>query len=83
MSRRNKSGLADPVEEPAWKEPQFGPGSATCFCRVMDRREKAREARQSLRKADAPQEKQSVYVAPLVARMKLPVLRALLRRPSR
>ena len=83
MSRRNKSGLAAPAEKPAWKEPQFGPGSACCFCRVMDRREKAMEARQSLRTADAPLEARPIRVAPLVDRLNRPVRPAMFGRASR
>ena len=45
MSRRDKSGLAP--QKPT--EPDTGPGSATCFCRRMERRMKAEEARQRLR----------------------------------
>lgn len=45
MSRRNKSGLAP--QTPA--EPETGPGSSVCFCRRMERRMKAEEARQRLR----------------------------------
>jgi hypothetical protein len=45
---RSKSGLAE-VVIPAWDEVhKTGHGSATCFCRVMDRREKAKDARQAL-----------------------------------
>ena len=44
MTRRNKSNLA-PANQ---AEPETGPGSATCFCRRMDRRAKAEEARQRL-----------------------------------
>ena len=45
MKRRNKSNIV----APAPTEPETGPGSATCYCRVMDRRVKAEEARQALR----------------------------------
>ena len=44
MTRRNKSNLAPAAQV----EPETGPGSATCFCRRMDRRAKAEEARQRL-----------------------------------
>ena len=44
MTRRNKSNLAPAAQA----EPETGPGSATCFCRRMDRRAKAEEARQRL-----------------------------------
>ena len=46
MARRNKSNL---VASQGPKEPETGPGSATCFCRRMERRMKAEEARQTLR----------------------------------
>lgn len=44
MTHRSKSNLA-PISLP---DPETGPGSATCFCRRMDRRAKAEEARQRL-----------------------------------
>ena len=44
MTHRNKSNLAPAAQA----EPETGPGSATCFCRRMDRRAKAEEARQRL-----------------------------------
>lgn len=50
---RNKSNLAP--KEPEITEPITGPGSAVCFCRVMDRRMKAEEARQALRGVAAGQ----------------------------
>jgi hypothetical protein len=46
---RSKSGLLPPAEAAKAKEPETGPGSATCFCRRMDRRSKALEAHQVLR----------------------------------
>lgn len=45
MKRRSKSNIV----APAPTEPETGPGSATCYCRVQDRRMKAEEARQELR----------------------------------
>ena len=44
MTRRSKSNLAPAIQA----EPETGPGSATCFCRRMDRRARAEEARQRL-----------------------------------
>ena len=46
MARRNKSNLVVPQGP---KEPETGPGSATCFCRRMERRDMAEKARQTLR----------------------------------
>ena len=46
--KRSKSGLIPPAPP---KEPDTGPGSATCFCRVMDRRGKSQDARQELYRA--------------------------------
>lgn len=70
MPKRSKSNLAvDPAAAPAGKEPLSGPGSATCFCRVMNRRAMAREARQSLVLDVSHEETRSVCVAPLVARL--------------
>lgn len=48
-SKRSKSGLLSPAEAAKAREPDTGPGSAACFCRRMDRRAKAEEARQRLR----------------------------------
>lgn len=53
MSRRSKSNLIPP--EPVWTEPKTGPRSATCFCRVMDRRQKRREATPGLYSEDLPE----------------------------
>ena len=48
MKRRSKSNLV--LQKPAELiEPETGPGSATCYCRVIDRRMQAEEARQALR----------------------------------
>lgn len=47
--KRPKSGLLTPTEAAKAKEPETGPGSATCFCRVMDRRGRAEDARLALR----------------------------------
>ena len=47
--KRSKSGLLPPAEAAKAREPETGPGSATCFCRRMERRAKAEEARQRLR----------------------------------
>lgn len=49
--KRNKSGLIQPEPGPIWIEPDTGPRSATCFCRKMERRDKAIAARQELYKA--------------------------------
>lgn len=74
--KRSKSNLVPPVEEPARKEPQSGPGSATCYCRVMDRREKAREARQRLQKAVAVEDERVCVVPPLANRLNRPIAAA-------
>ena len=76
MSKRSKSNLVPPIEEPAWKEPQSGPGSATCYCRVMDRREKAKEAREKLRKAVDVEEEPVYVVPPLANRLNRPIAAA-------
>jgi hypothetical protein len=73
---RSKSNLIPPEPEPAWKEPQRGPGSAVCFCRVMARRELAREARQRLQKAVAVEEEPVFVVPPLAARLGRPIAAA-------
>jgi len=80
MTHRNKSGLAPAEEKPAWIEPKFGPGSSTCFCRVVDRREKAREARQRLVLRVAHEETGKICVAPMKARLGRPVLPAMFGR---
>jgi hypothetical protein len=54
-SKRSKSGLLPPAEAAKAREPETGPGSATCFCRRMERRAKAEEARQALRGRTASQ----------------------------
>jgi len=50
MAKRNKTNLAQLVE--AQKElpgePASGPGSAACFCRVMDRRMRRKAAQEAL-----------------------------------
>ena len=46
---RSKSALLPQIEAAKAKEPETGPGSATCFCRRMDRRARAQEAHQVLR----------------------------------
>lgn len=76
MSKRSKSNLVPPEPAASWIEPQRGPGSATCYCRVMDRREKAREARQRLQKAVAVEEEQVYVVPPLAVRMGRPIVAA-------
>lgn len=53
--KRSKSGLLPLVEVAKAKEPETGPGSATCFCRVQDRRARAEEARLALRGRTAGQ----------------------------
>ena len=73
---RSKSNLIPPEPEPAGIEPQRGPGSAVCFCRVMDRREKAREARQRLQKAVAVEEEPVYVVPPLANRLNRPIAAA-------
>lgn len=47
--KRSKSALLSPAEAAKAKEPETGPGSSTCFCRVMDRRTRAQEAHTALR----------------------------------
>jgi hypothetical protein len=47
--KRDKSGILSPAENAKAKEPETGPGSATCYCRRMDRREKALESHLALR----------------------------------
>lgn len=54
-SKRSKSGLLPPAEAAKAREPETGPGSATCFCRVQDRRARAEEARMALRGRTAGQ----------------------------
>ena len=49
QSKRSKSNLIPPAPQAGAKEPEVGPGSATCYCRRMDRRVKAEEARLALR----------------------------------
>ena len=76
MSKRSKSNLIPPEPVSAWIEPQRGPGSATCYCRVMDRREKAKEAREKLRKAFEVEEEQVYVVPPLANRLNRPIAAA-------
>ena len=73
---RSKSNLVPPEPVPAWIEPQRGPGSATCFCRVMARRELAREARQRLQKAKMVEEEPVYVVPPLANRLNRPIAAA-------
>ena len=70
---RSKSNLIHPEPEPAWKEPQRGPGSATCFCRVMARRELAREASHRLQKAVCVEEEPKHVIPPLANRLNRPI----------
>ena len=76
MSKRSKSNLVPPEPAASWIEPQSGPGSATCYCRVMDRREKAREARQRLQKVANVEEVPIRVVPPLAARLGRPIANA-------
>jgi hypothetical protein len=76
MSKRSKSNLVPPEPAASWIEPQRGPGSATCYCRVMDRREKAREARQMLQMAADVEEEQVYVVPPLANRLNRPIAAA-------
>jgi hypothetical protein len=80
MSHRPKSNLISSEEKPAWKEPSSGPGSACCFCRIMNRREKAREARQRLVVAVSHEETRKICVPPMKARLGRPVLPAMFGR---
>jgi hypothetical protein len=76
MSKRSKSNLVPPEPAASWIEPQRGPGSATCYCRVMDRREKAREARQMLQMAADVEEEQVYVVPPSASRLNRPIAAA-------
>lgn len=75
---RNKSNLADPA--PACEEPLSGPGSSVCFCRVMNRRTMAQEARLASQRrvgGNVPQDVMQVNVPPMVHRLGRPVARAM------
>ena len=74
--KRSKSNLVPPEPAASWIEPQRGPGSATCFCRVMARREKAREAREMLQKAVEVEEEPVFVVPPLAVRLGRPIAAA-------
>lgn len=74
--KRSKSNLVPPEPAASWIEPQRGPGSATCYCRAMDRREKAREARQRLQKAVDVEDEQVYVVPPLANRLNRPIAAA-------
>jgi hypothetical protein len=77
---RSKGNLVSSAPLSWDEEHKFGPGSATCFCRVMNRRDKARQARQRLVVAVSHDETRKICVPPMKARLGRPVVPAQWRR---